>query len=625
VTSFTYAQDLNQLEIQGKVSEVTLYQDAALVSRDIELSSLPEGMSEVIITNLPSTTERNSVYADQAQGLTIRSVAFRSSRPNVQGKVQNQVTQLDAEIKSLDRMIKSKNNSMTLLRKRQSLINELKLFTPTRAEGEFKRGILKAEDLSKLLAVMMTQYETASDEILKLDFEIEDHQEKLSQLNQERRNLATPPTMRYDAVVLLERQSKTPAKLRLNYLVKDCGWSPVYNVRGVSEQSKEEGSTNEAEVEFNALIHQVSGEDWNLVKLKLSTASPKTSAYNPLLTPLHVQVTASQNAIIQQQSMSQFSPQMQNTNVYNNALANRQRAITGQLRSSSFTEMLNANFDANTFAADLQVFELSQRMGDTQSMQDEAQESDLSIQYNLLDTLTLPSRREGQTINVFRHKVPASYYRVATPVLTSSVFREAELINNTNQDLLSGKVNVYLNGRFVGRTSITTIPRGQKFNIGFGVDGQLRAHRSLIDRDESVQGGNQQVKLSVEISIDHYAKESVRLLVRDRIPYLEDQSRLRVKIDQLSQPLSKDANYKRFTRPKNILLWDFEISSGHGEQATIIQYDYVAEFDKSQTIRGIKKEQKSQLRGQFLMESRQRRVKKRSRRSFKRKSKRSKR
>lgn len=218
---------------------------------------------------------------------------------------------------------------------------------------------------------------------------------------------------------------------------------------------------------------------------------------------------------------------------------------------------------------------------------------------------------------MFRHKVPTEYYRVATPVLTSSVFREAGLINSTDQDLLSGQVNVYLDGIFIGRTSISTIPRGQKFTVGFGVDGQLRAHRTIIDREETVQGGNQRTKLSVEIMIDHYAQAPVRLQIRDQVPYLEDQSRLRVKIDKLSHPLSEDSAYKRFTRPKNILLWDFIAKPGHGEGATLIQYDYIVEFDKSQTIRGIRKEQKSQLRGQFLMESQQPR-KRRSRRMKKR-------
>lgn len=616
------ASTLRQVELRGEVSEVTLYQDAALVSRAIKLDRLPLGMSEVIITNLPATTERTSVYADRAEGLTIRSVAFRSSRPDVQNQVQSQVAQLDASITSLERTIKTKRNQITLKRKRQEMINNLKLFTPTRAEGEFKRGILKADELNQLLEAMMGQYEVASNEILQLDFEIQDHRVALKQLEAERKNLAAPPTMRYDAVILLEREEEASAKLRLNYLVKDCGWSPVYNVRGTSAHSADkqgQDEVSESEIEFNALIHQVSGEDWSLVKLKLSTASPKTSAYNPLLTPLHVQVSATSEAVIQQQS---FSPYSQQNEMYSNAIVNRQRAISGQLRSHSFKDMLNANFDANTFAADLQVFELSEQMGAMQSAQEEAQQSDLNIQYTLIDRITLPSRREGQTINVFRHKVPTAYYRVATPVLTASVFREAELLNSTDQDLLSGQVNVYLNGRFIGRTSISTIPRGQKFNVGFGVDGQLRVHRALIDRDESVQGGNRQVKLSVEIAIDHYSKDPLRLMVRDRVPHLEDQSRLRVKIDKLSHPLSEDPNYKRFTRPKNILLWDFEVAPGHGEEATVIQYDYIIEFDKNQMIRGIRNEEKSQLRGKFLMESQQPRSKKRSRRSLKRRRRR---
>ena len=62
-------------------------------------------------------------------------------------------------------------------------------------------------------------------------------------------------------------------------------------------------------------------------------------------------------------------------------------------------------------------------------------------------------------------------------MLTSYVYREAELANSSDQDLLAGPITVYLDGRFVGRGEIPTVA-GQTFVVGFGADPQLRARRS---------------------------------------------------------------------------------------------------------------------------------------------------
>ena len=73
----------------------------------------------------------------------------------------------------------------------------------------------------------------------------------------------------------------TAGKVRLNYLVNNCGWSPAYTMRSADDRKK-------VRVEYNALIHQLSGEDWSNVSLTLSTASPALSAAGPGLAPFHV-------------------------------------------------------------------------------------------------------------------------------------------------------------------------------------------------------------------------------------------------------------------------------------------------------------------------------------------------
>src|SRR5205807_4615669 len=79
-----------------------------------------------------------------------------------------------------------------------------------------------------------------------------------------------------DAILVVDREMHQGGKVRLNYLVSSVTWRPEYKVRAAK--------TNEAvEVDYLANLMQHSGEDWNQVKLTLSTAQPMLNASPPEL------------------------------------------------------------------------------------------------------------------------------------------------------------------------------------------------------------------------------------------------------------------------------------------------------------------------------------------------------
>ena len=265
-------------------------------------------------------------------------------------------------------------------------------------------------------------------------------------------------------------------------------------------------------------------------------------------------------------------------------------------------ETANQNFRANDSAASVQLIELSERLSELRLM-DQDRNDDLSIRYELSTPVTLVSRRDAQMVPVLQHQTTADYYHVAVPILTTSVFREAELVNATDRDLLGGEVNIFLDGEFKGRTDISSVARGRTFTLGFGVDGQIKARRTLVDRREDVQGGNRQLSVSAEVTLDNFKKTPVKLRLRERMPFMEDTTNLRVSIGEMTQPLSKNADYLRYEKPKGILRWDLTVPPGSLDKSTALRYTYSLEFDKSLTLRDISQEQKNRFQQEFLQES----------------------
>ena len=291
-----------------------------MVSRVVEIPAAQAAPMEVVVSGLPSATDPNSVYADQAQGVVIRSVAFRTKTPDKATQAQSEVAKLEQSIKDLRRTSAIAHNEIALRRIRQDFLKRLGSdFVAPAAQQEMTHGVLQADELQKLTKLHFEEYEKASQEIMKLDLEIEETAAQLQVLEDRRKTLAAGPPVAYEAVVYLQKTADDPASLKLNYLVNDCGWDPSYNFRG-------DTAKGEVAMEFNAIVHQVSGEDWSDVKLALSTASPSVGAYNPQLSPLFVRV--------QPGAEKEESRTVAQTK-YSQALASRQEALVRQFRGNS--------------------------------------------------------------------------------------------------------------------------------------------------------------------------------------------------------------------------------------------------------------------------------------------------
>ena len=559
-----------------------------MVSRVVDIPGAQTVPTEVVVSGLPSATDPNSVYADQPQGVVIRSVACRIKTPDNATEAQSEVAKLEQSMKDLQRAIAVDHNEIALRRIREDFLTHLGSdFVAPAAQQEMTHGVLQADELTKLTKLHFDEYEKASQEIMNLDLDIEDKSSQLDALGDRRNTLAAGPPVEYEAVVYLQKTSADPASLRLNYLVNDCGWEPSYNFRG-------DTAKGEVVMEFNAVVHQVSGEDWSDARMALSTASPSVGAYNPQLSPLFVHV---------QQGGEEVQSSAAEQTKYSQAMASRQEALVRQFRGNSIEEMLRANFAANDFAASMQLMELTEPIGDLRAMEDGKSEPG-SVVYNIERPVSLQSRRDVQMVPVFSGRMRSRFYYVATPVLTSSVFREASLVNNTGRDFLGGKVNVFLDGEFTGRTEIPSVASGQGFAIGLGVDSQLSARRSLVDRTENVQGGNRQFSFTYEIVVENLKETPIRLILRDRLPTSGDADTLRIAFGETSQPLSQDADYLRFDKPKGLLVWDLEIKPGTGPSAATLRYGFSAEYDKNLTLQDIGETEKERVREEFMQKAR---------------------
>lgn len=592
VPALVYGQETSE-SVTGKVTRVTMYRGQALVTREIPIGGA-KGAQEWVVTGLPLTIQEGSLYAESSEEVEIRAVRFRQ-RP-VSEEPREEVRALDDELSEIEKSLAVNQKNQELAQQKLAYLDSLQNFVAPTAQHELTRGVLDAETLGELTEFSFQQREKLASQQVELAAEQQELQQALELVKRRRAELTRESQKTVnEAILFLEKVGDADGVVELNYLVSRCGWSPVYSIRSSQDQAN-------VSVEYNALIQQQSGEDWSDVELMLSTASPALSATGPSLAPFRISLQdsqpnppglASQVPSAGQQQMMSRAPVDELTRTYN---ANRaqQRAANEKLgKSVTFDDKADLNWSINQFAGNGQTIELTNSLSTLSSLQLDNDDANApSMSYQLKSAVSLASRNEQQMVRIHRGDLPSEFYFVASPLISSYVYREAEVDNTSEIDFLAGPVSVYLDGRFVGRAEIPTVAQGETFVLGFGSDAQLRARRELVDKSEAIQGGNKEIRMEYRLLIENYKTNAVAVRLFDRLPYTRQTDEIRITLDDTSRELSDDPVYLRRERPKNILRWDIEVPADVArDKAAEVRYTYSLDFDRSHSIGDASNEQ----------------------------------
>lgn len=595
----------NEQRVKGKVTDVILYRGQAQITRQVPFDA-KVGPMEVVVTDLPYQVEPGSLFAEAGEGLEIRAVRFRN-RPVIEAN-EEAIRVIDKAIQDLSDRINKVQSDTQILRQHLQFLEKLEQSVTQAGSRDDGKPVYSMKELQEMVAFNLSQRQETNEKLLVLSNQLRELQKELN-LKQRERSQITSGSHRnvYEAVVYLECRKAGKQSLNLNYLANNCGWAPSYNIRANTDKGT-------FEVEYNAVIQQVTGEDWEQVKITLSTASPMLNSANPVLAPFFVSldsgnVTINGIALNSEDEMKElsFSKQqklaealgrnqamqresnraalnMSVTDAYNSGGWVGQGQQGGQAPGASYeTRVATAYWSANAIANEFQNVELNfDQSVLAKIMQPHGSDDGPSLNYTLENPVSLPSRTDQQMVRIKEADIEGKLYYVATPVLSEFVYREAELVNNTGTDLLRGPVSVSLDGRFVGKTQIQTVARGQTFLVGFGAEPQLRTSRELVKRDEEVQGGNRIVNFHYRLSLENFMDRDVTVRVMDRLPYFEREKDLKITLGEMSDKLSDDKLYLREDRPMGILRWDIELKgNASGEQARDIEYHYTLEHARN--------------------------------------------
>ncbi len=591
----------------SRVTHVTIYPNSALVTRDVEV---PEGAGamELVVTPLPEQTMNSSLYSEGSDGIRVLSTRFRT-RP-VREDTREEVRKLEDQQRTLQREIQRIEADVKTNEANLQLLSKLENFTAATTHAATEKATLNAETIISLTKHVMDQRGEIAKQQVALEQKKQDQTEQMQFAQRKLQELtAGRSRTERDAVIVLEKANRASGKVRLNYLVNDALWRPQYKFRAGKDEKEA------VQVEYLAAIVQQTGEDWSNVALTLSTAQPMLNAAPPDLRMLEVavlprgMVVADNNmnpggqAPVPQvpgmggggrNSAGQFgqfggqpNPQaVQQIQEQAKALRGRAAAEYNSRKEGAGSQLVN---EAAALEQGNELLNYDDRQKDRgkQVARSEAREGP-SVTYHLKTKHSIPSRNDEQVLEVTRLEMSPEYFYKAVPILSPHVYRLANLMNKSEYILLPGEATMYQGTDFVGRMNLPLVAIGEQYTVGFGADPQLQVHRQMIEKSQTMQGGNQVLHYEYRILLSSYKPQAVSLQLWDRLPLAENERTVYVSLIKNSPEISKDPIYEREEKPKNLLRWDLKVDPGmNGEKALTVNYDFKLELDKQMTISSV--------------------------------------
>jgi hypothetical protein len=589
---------------KSRIDKVTVYPNNALVTREVDVPD-GAGLVELTITPMPDQIVPSTMYSEAGDGLRVLTTRF-STRQVLEDTSEDR-RKLEAELEKFQVIAAKIDSEIATLQRNIELLSKLESVT--------EKGKHTGDEVIAMTKYVMEQRGERAKEMVTIQ-----DQKRLNaiQLNFIQRKLGElgkgSGRQERDAIIVVDRENGKGGKVRLNYLVGSVAWHPEYKIRA--------GKTKEdVQVDYQANLMQHSGEDWNQVKMTLSTAQPMLNASPPELcmlqpilivrggpggppmpggggfaSPFANAMPSGDIAKKAVESRGQANQIYSNPGAFGGGKgAGMQGSMQGGFQGGGFSYQAQKDVSKllNDAAAIEQNLDLMRSREEVLAEQKKGKHAPSpsgtdgpSVTYHLPNKLTVPSRNDEQVIEVVKLNLAPKYYYKTVPVLNAHVYRLADLVNKSDHILLPGEATMFQGTDFVGRMPLPLVAIGEEFTAGFGVDTQLQVQRQMIDQTRTTQGGNQVLKYEYRILVSSFKNAPVSLQVWDRLPKGETES-VGVVLLKATPELCKDGIYLRESRPNNLLRWDVEVPANcNGEKAYPINYEFRMELDRQMAITG---------------------------------------
>lgn len=589
--------------VETAIDHVVVYQQGAQIER-IAPIQFPIGASTVVFSGLHTAIDPSQLRLTGNGEFQVLSITHRYQTDTLSGgSSAAERARLQIDRNELQKKINDIQPHYMIYDREEQLLLNNQGFTVKDSGVDLDR-LIKASEFFR------ERFQAIQSGRLELNHQVTQLQNDMVKIDQKMQQLPQLRTQTFlEVIVNIEASKAGSGELLMSYWMQNAGWNPSYNARVAN-------ITDPLKLEYQAMVFQSTGEDWEDVGLSIATGTPSKNRSKPQLQPwsldgpqMQISGGAAANAWLKAQP---YNPNVQQ--------------VRGQLYDASGAPLIGARVQAGSngavtdingfytlnvpagvssvqysymghqseviqvvdpvmnvsLAPESVMLEAVAIMDDDRdalfaprSRRREAFDQDesmnyapVAIEHNPTQTrfdvsarYDIPGDGKSHAVRVLEHQLPVDYLYQCTPKLDPQVYLTALFTDWEDLDLINGRMHVYFEDDYVGESQLRLDFAEDTLSISLGPDPSIQVRRKRTareDRSGLISGKNEFLREYV-FTMTNRKQSEIHIQVDDQLPIAagDDIEINRLKLD--------GADVEKAT---GRVVWDLTIGAGEEVQKT---------------------------------------------------------
>ncbi len=515
-----------QIDATSRITGVTVYPYGAQITRVVTFDA-PAGSHDLTITGLPAETYADSLRIAPGDGVQLGSFALRGDLvPPAEPLLTDAQAAAQAEVTRLEAAERAALVAMDAIQTRINAAGARAAFLQG-LSGEPVLDATSAASLRDIARMIGQEVQAAGDDaraakgdLLEAQAALGDLQEDLAMARAALDTLVDDQTLYAGLDVKVMTKAPGEASVTITQFIQSASWRPVYDMR--LSRDGDDSLT----VQRGVLVSQATDEDWQAVKLTLSTANPTAQSTPSVLYPEY-------------RSIVETPPK---ADVAAHDILAEPEMRQGIVTADAAAPVAPGDYIGQALMlGDVVIYEYG---------------APVDVESGVTD-LRLALDEVALTPTITARAVPRA---------DATAFLMAEFIQTGDEVFLPGTAYLYRDGAFIGATEMAALQPGDEAELAFGAIDGIRLTRDMPVRAQGERGlivsSNRREEVAV-LEVENLTAETWNVRLMDLAPYSEQEDL------QIGWTADLPVTEENVDGQRGILAWDFPLAAGETKAVTL--------------------------------------------------------
>lgn len=595
--AISYSLKAESKPVKASVKEATVFFSGAELTHNAT-ATLTKGENEITIEGLSPNIDRNSLKIKASNGVLISRFEFSIDYLSDGKAMNNDITKrLQDSIEYYQDKLQLVNTELKINSDLSEILNKS---TDKNVSGSEKG--LGIDELVKTMDYYKSKKLELEKTLVKQKSYKDFYQKAIERLNNQLKQESVKNNKTSGVLKLsLTAPIATTSQFTISYYTASANWIPYYDINIPSTDKP-------IQIASKAKIKQMTGLDWNKIKLTLSTATPSNGKIAPLFTtwflqtinPAYKNRTRSLLMDVSSQKSYSYADHSLRERININGDADLELGEINQISNESplyivdgipMEEQEFSTIDPN-MVKDVQVLKdatstaaygsrasnvvmvtLKSNMDDYVT----SNENDLNTTYDIEIPFSVPGNGKEQSLDLKNQEIQAVYKYYCAPKLDTETYLLAEISNWEKLNLLSGKANITYDGTYIGESLINAKSTQKSLTLTLGSDKRVAVKREKLRDYSSTKFLGNDVKqiFTYKLTVKNNQNKAIKMVLKDQYP-ISTQKNIEVEL------LTKDTTTPNVNvEDLGVITWEETFQPG---ETKVYQISYSVKYPKNMNL-----------------------------------------